>query len=69
MASNSRVKAAVLGASGYSGIEAVRILAAHPFVATYKMHVVIVRPFNHTGPRQRADFVCSTFALQVVGSS
>ena len=32
MASNSRVKAAVLGASGYSGIEAVRILAAHPFV-------------------------------------
>src|SRR5512135_62001 len=32
MASNERVKAAVLGASGYSGIEAVRILASHPFV-------------------------------------
>ena len=32
MAANNRVKVAVLGASGYSGIEAVRILAGHPFV-------------------------------------
>jgi N-acetyl-gamma-glutamyl-phosphate reductase len=32
MALNDRVKVAVLGASGYSGIEAVRILAGHPFV-------------------------------------
>ncbi len=32
MASNDRVKVAVLGASGYSGIEAVRLLAGHPFV-------------------------------------
>src|ERR1700722_16744542 len=32
MASQDRIKVAVLGASGYSGIEAVRILAAHPFV-------------------------------------
>ena len=32
MASRDRVKVAVLGASGYSGIEAVRILAGHPFV-------------------------------------
>src|SRR5246127_3847392 len=32
MASHNRVKVAVLGASGYSGIEAVRILASHPFV-------------------------------------
>jgi len=29
---NDRVKVAVLGASGYSGIEAVRLLAVHPFV-------------------------------------
>src|SRR5208283_3700578 len=27
-----KVKVAVVGASGYSGIEAVRILASHPFV-------------------------------------
>ncbi|MGH7934656.1 MAG: N-acetyl-gamma-glutamyl-phosphate reductase [Candidatus Binataceae bacterium] len=32
MASHDRVKVAVFGASGYSGIEAVRILAGHPFV-------------------------------------
>ena len=32
MASHDRVKVAILGASGYSGIEAVRILAGHPFV-------------------------------------
>src|SRR5437773_3644911 len=32
MASRNKVKVAVLGASGYSGIEAVRLLAGHPFV-------------------------------------
>jgi N-acetyl-gamma-glutamyl-phosphate reductase len=32
MTSHDRVKVAVLGASGYSGIEAVRILSGHPFV-------------------------------------
>src|SRR5271169_6372671 len=29
---NDKVKVAVVGASGYSGIEAVRILSSHPFV-------------------------------------
>ncbi len=32
MAPDSRVRVAILGASGYSGIEAVRILSGHPFV-------------------------------------
>ena len=32
MATHDKVKVAVVGASGYSGIEAVRILAGHPFV-------------------------------------
>ncbi|HYA36035.1 MAG TPA: N-acetyl-gamma-glutamyl-phosphate reductase [Candidatus Binataceae bacterium] len=32
MASTNRVRIGVLGASGYSGIEAVRLLATHPFV-------------------------------------
>lgn len=32
MSPQNRVKVAVLGASGYSGIEAVRVLAGHPFV-------------------------------------
>src|SRR5579863_6782032 len=32
MAATNRVKVGILGATGYSGIEAVRLLAAHPFV-------------------------------------
>ncbi len=32
MASTNRVRVGILGATGYSGIEAVRLLAAHPFV-------------------------------------
>jgi N-acetyl-gamma-glutamyl-phosphate reductase len=32
MSATQRVKVAILGASGYSGIEAVRLLAFHPFV-------------------------------------
>lgn len=48
-------------ASGKAALE----LAAHPFVTTYGLNVTIARPFNHTGPRQRPDFVCSTFAQQV----
>jgi nucleoside-diphosphate-sugar epimerase len=30
------------------------------------LDVVRVRPFNHTGPGQRADFVCPNFARQLV---
>jgi GDP-4-dehydro-6-deoxy-D-mannose reductase len=48
-------------AAGKAALE----LAAHPFIATYGLSVVIARPFNHTGPRQRPDFVCSTFAEQI----
>ena len=32
MPSSDRIRVGVLGATGYSGIEAVRILAGHPFV-------------------------------------
>ncbi|HLX63279.1 MAG TPA: GDP-mannose 4,6-dehydratase [Planctomycetota bacterium] len=48
-------------AAGKAALE----LAAHPLITMYGLHVVMARPFNHTGPRQRADFVCSTFAEQV----
>ena len=48
-------------AAGKAALE----LAAHPFASTYGLQVVIARPFNHTGPRQRPDFVCSTFAEQI----
>ena len=36
-----------------------------PFSSTYGVEVITARPFNHTGPRQRNDFVCSSFAEQV----
>jgi len=36
---------------------------------TYKtyegLNIVIARPFNHTGPRQKASFVCSSLARQI----
>jgi GDP-4-dehydro-6-deoxy-D-mannose reductase len=48
-------------AAGKAALE----LAVHPLIHLYVLHVVLARPFNHTGPRQRADFVCSTFAEQV----
>ncbi|HYF51832.1 MAG TPA: GDP-mannose 4,6-dehydratase [Planctomycetota bacterium] len=49
-------------AAGKAALE----LAAHPFIHIYGLHVIIARPFNHTGPRQRPDFVCSSFAEQIV---
>lgn len=37
---------------------------------TYKkyegLNIVIARPFNHTGPRQKPNFVCSSLAKQIV---
>lgn len=40
------------------------------FIAqTYKryegLNIVIARPFNHTGPKQRNNFVCSSIAYQI----
>ena len=36
---------------------------------TYKtyegMNIVITRPFNHTGPRQKPSFICSSLARQI----
>ncbi|MFH0938929.1 MAG: GDP-mannose 4,6-dehydratase [Planctomycetota bacterium] len=40
-------------------------LVAHPFIHIYGLQVVIARPFNYTGPRQRSEFVCSTLAEQI----
>ncbi|MCY3021052.1 MAG: GDP-mannose 4,6-dehydratase [Planctomycetota bacterium] len=56
----------VAPANIFAASKAALELAAHPFVYTYGLHVVIARPFNHTGPRQRPDFVCPTFAEQIV---
>jgi len=41
-------------------------MMAYQYVTAYKMHVIRVRPFNHIGPRQSEQFVCSSFAKQIV---
>jgi GDP-4-dehydro-6-deoxy-D-mannose reductase len=48
-------------AAGKAALE----LAAYPFIHVFGLHVVIARPFNYTGPRQRVEFVCSTLAEQI----
>ena len=35
------------------------------YYKTYKLPIIIVRPFNHIGPRQSDSFVCSDFASQI----
>jgi GDP-4-dehydro-6-deoxy-D-mannose reductase len=35
------------------------------YYLTHRLHVVRVRPFNHTGPRQRVGFVAPDFARQI----
>lgn len=49
----------------FAAAKAALELTAQPLVSTYGMQIILVRPFNHTGPRQRSVFVCSTFAHQV----
>ena len=49
MATRDKVRVAVVGASGYSGIEAVRILAGHPFAE------VTVLTSEHYAGREVAD--------------
>jgi len=49
MATRDKVRVAVVGASGYSGIEAVRILAGHPFAE------ISVLTSEHYAGREVAD--------------
>jgi GDP-4-dehydro-6-deoxy-D-mannose reductase len=41
-------------------------MLAYQYGLSGEMRVVRVRPFNHTGPRQSPQFVCSDFARQIV---
>jgi len=35
------------------------------YFKSYALNIVRVRPFNHIGPRQSPEFVCSSFAKQI----
>jgi GDP-4-dehydro-6-deoxy-D-mannose reductase len=50
----------------YSVSKASADLLAYQYALSGQVHAVRVRPFNHTGPRQSPQFVCSDFARQVV---
>jgi GDP-4-dehydro-6-deoxy-D-mannose reductase len=49
----------------YAASKAAADLAGGAFARSLGLDVVRVRPFNHTGPGQRTDFVCPDFAAQV----
>lgn len=36
------------------------------YFKNYYLNIIRVRPFNHIGPRQSSEFVCSNFAKQIV---
>jgi GDP-4-dehydro-6-deoxy-D-mannose reductase len=40
-------------------------MLAGQYNGRFNLHVIRARPFNHTGPRQAPEFVCSDFARQV----
>ena len=37
------------------------------YFKNYNLNIIRVRPFNHIGPRQSPEFVCSSFAKQIAG--
>ncbi len=52
--------------SPYGVTKACADLLAYQYATAYQMDVIRVRPFNHIGPRQSEQFVCSSFAKQIV---
>lgn len=51
--------------SVYAASKAAADVAAGQWARAYDLDVVCARPFNHTGPGQRATFVCAAIARQV----
>jgi GDP-4-dehydro-6-deoxy-D-mannose reductase len=49
----------------YSAAKACSELLCKQFYNSYGLNIVTARPFNHIGPGQSTDFVCSSFAYQV----
>lgn len=52
--------------SPYGASKAALDLLAHQWAHGTGLDIVRVRPFNHTGPGQRPEFVCPDFARQLV---
>jgi len=52
-------------ANPYAASKAAAELLAFQFYKSYEFPIIRARPFNHTGPRQSSDFVCSSFARQI----
>jgi len=50
--------------SPYAASKAAIDLIGQDYQRTFGVDVVVVRPFNHVGPRQSPVFVCSDFARQ-----
>ncbi len=55
----------VVPANPYSSAKACAELLCRQYYLSYGMDIIVARPFNHTGPGQSTDFVCSSFAYQV----
>jgi GDP-4-dehydro-6-deoxy-D-mannose reductase len=53
-------------ANPYSVSKVSASMLAYQYGLSGQLDVVRVRPFNHTGPRQSPQFVCSDFARQIV---
>ena len=53
-------------ASIYGMTKASSDMIAEQYATTFQMDIIRVRPFTHIGPRQSDQFVCSSFAKQIV---
>jgi GDP-4-dehydro-6-deoxy-D-mannose reductase len=49
----------------YAASKAAQELLCYQYIQAFQLPIVIVRPFNHTGPRQVLNFVCPDFARQI----
>jgi len=61
LAENAPVKPANLYGVTKASVEMLSAL----YTQEYGMDIVVLRPFNHVGPRQSPAFVCSDFAAQI----
>ena len=50
----------------YGTTKSTQDLMGYQYQAAEELEIIRVRPFNHTGPRRPAEYVCSSFARQAV---